>query len=297
MKIFFSFLIAAIFCTGNSKAQDTRIARAQNLACGCLDSLKSLPFKQRADSCLSKSGAQALSEGMKSGTKVPTTVEGMRSFLTSVQKEVYSSCPTYRQGYNEEQMKVYEALSANPEAKKLYSNGGNLMEAQKWDEAIAAYEKAVKLDPKFAYAYDNIAICYRKKQDYKTAIKYYQKSLEVFPAGNLALQNLAAVYSYDNNNTEALNQYNKLKYLYPQDAEGYFGAGKLQAIAANYEVALDDIFTAHLLYAKNNSAYVKDSQQLVAYVYTKMKANNQEDAFMKKAKQYNININTSGTNK
>jgi tetratricopeptide (TPR) repeat protein len=52
----------------------------------------------------------------------------------------------------------------------------------------------VKIDPNFAYAYDNMGICYRRLEEYDKAIEAYEKSLKIDPYGTMPLQNLGIVY-------------------------------------------------------------------------------------------------------
>jgi len=281
-------LLLIIFCPALSNAQE-RVTRAQQLTCGCLDSLKALPFKTRSDSCFSKSIAQALLESKG----FPSTVDFMKSFITDVKKAVYANCPDFRQTYNEEEYKNFESLSSNEKANELYRSGNKLLTAEKYDEAIPFFEKALKADSKFLFAADNLAICYRKKKDYNTALKYYQQSLEIFPAANLALLNAAVVYTLNNNDDEALKHYAKLKYYYPKDPEGYFGVAKMSILAGKYEDALDNAFTAHLLYVDAKSPYINDSNTLVTYIYKQMKEKNMLELFNSKAKQYNITVNNN----
>jgi tetratricopeptide (TPR) repeat protein len=292
MKSLYTIITILLLSPILSKAQD-RVTRAQQLTCGCLDSLKALPFKTRTDSCFSKSIATALFDGSKKGEKIPSTVEGIRGYMALVKKAVYDNCPDFRQAYNEDAYNAFDSLSANEQANDFYRSGNKLLTAEKYDEAIPYYEKALKLDPKFLFAIDNLAVCYRKKNDYATALKYYQKSLAIFPAANMALLNTAVAYGLSKNNDEALNYYAKLRYYYPNDPEGYFGVAKMCAFSDKYEEALDNIFIAHKLYANAQSPYLKDSNTLVTYIYQQMKEKNMLEIFNRKAKQYNININSN----
>ena len=53
-----------------------------------------------------------------------------------------------------------------------------LVQQDKIDEAIASYEKGIKIDPKFAMIYNNLGLLYaNNKQDDKKAIYFYEKSL------------------------------------------------------------------------------------------------------------------------
>lgn len=102
----------------------------------------------------------------------------------------------------------------------------------------------------------NIGVAYTFKSDYKTAISYYQKLIE----------------------------------YHPNNAEGYFGAGKNYFMMKDDEKALDNIFMAHRIYTNEKSEYVKDSEQFIGAIYQRMKSEKKEDLFKKIAEKNNINI-------
>lgn len=76
----------------------------------------------------------------------------------------------------------------------------------------------------------------------------------------------------------------------PNNAEGYFGAGKNYLTLNDDEKALDQIFKAHRIYTINKSEYVKDTETLMGAIYQKMKKENKEEVFKKIAAENNIAI-------
>lgn len=130
MKTLITLLFSTSLYITTVNAQSKALERAQELSCGCIDSLKAIPFKQRLDSCIGKSSTKAFLETKN----IPSTVEGVHSFVLDLKKALYNSCLTFRQDANKEQAKVYEALSSNQEANKLYQSGNELTATNNWKQ-------------------------------------------------------------------------------------------------------------------------------------------------------------------
>ena len=59
------------------------------------------------------------------------------------------------------------------EAEEHFNAGVELQERGKWEEAIAEYDEAIRLDPKFADAYYNRGNAYADLRQYEEAIQDY----------------------------------------------------------------------------------------------------------------------------
>jgi tetratricopeptide (TPR) repeat protein len=62
---------------------------------------------------------------------------------------------------------------------EAYSRGQFCLEAGKDEEAILAFEEAVKLDPQFGDAWNKLALLYEKTGDEKKALEAFRKSKKV----------------------------------------------------------------------------------------------------------------------
>jgi tetratricopeptide (TPR) repeat protein len=89
----------------------------------------------------------------------------------------------------------------NPE--KYLREGVAHFQKQEYDQAIASYEKAIKLEPKAAAAYNLLGMAYRFKYNQtgnpdwrQKEIAAFQKAIEVDPKFWMALINLGATYYY-----------------------------------------------------------------------------------------------------
>ena len=59
---------------------------------------------------------------------------------------------------------------------EAYTRGGFCMSAGKDQEAIEAYEEAVKIDPAFSEAWQNLAVLYEKTGDSKKALDAFRRA-------------------------------------------------------------------------------------------------------------------------
>ena len=102
----------------------------------------------------------------------------------------YGRCLCYNGSYNmaiEASIEAYELSENKPEfqARSLMMLGIINFFMEKWDEALAYYQRAEKIASSIdnlqgvSIAENNIANIYQKKHDYKNAIKSYNKSLEI----------------------------------------------------------------------------------------------------------------------
>jgi len=287
----FRLIIIGLILTVSIKAQ-TFAEKVALKTCDCLDSLQT--YKQLEDSiknCTSKAMALVMIESSPDEKKILNTVQGITGVFKEVNEMLPSYCYNVRRLMIEEKKRQFYKSSVFLEANEHYESGNDFMDKNDYENSIKEFQKAIKIDPNFIFAYDHLAISYRRQENYKKAIKYYQKSLEIFPEGEVAILNIAVSYSFLNDYENSLKYYNSLIFLFKDNPEGYFGAGKILFIKSDYKNALENIFIAHRIYTKTNSDYVTDSEKLIGMMYTELKNKGKIDLFKEIAKKYNISIN------
>jgi tetratricopeptide (TPR) repeat protein len=207
-----------------------------------------------------------------------------------IQKKLLNVCPYLKELLMTNNQKFDNSYSDKKKARAFYLEGEKHFDSGKYDLALVEYNKAVKADPKFAFAWDNLGICYRKLNRYKEAVKCYDESLKLDPKGTVPLQNKAVALTLLEDHKGAAETYMKLVEYYPDDAEGYYGAGRSFFFNKDYEKGLEYIFQAYIIYKNTDSPYVHDAQTNIAAFYKEMKDKNQLAIFDKAAKKYNIQI-------
>ena len=77
---------------------------------------------------------------------------------------------------------------------ELYDEAIDLYADQKYDDAIALYERALAADPNFTDAVHGLVMCYQAKGDLDTAIELTKRYIEQEPEDILAFTNLSMFY-------------------------------------------------------------------------------------------------------
>jgi Flp pilus assembly protein TadD len=78
---------------------------------------------------------------------------------------------------------------AKGDAKSQVEFGISVAQRGLWREAIYRWEKAVELDPKYAAAYNDLAIAYEHEGQLDKARKAYEKAIELSPNNEPIRQN------------------------------------------------------------------------------------------------------------
>jgi len=179
-------------------------------------------------------------------------------------------------------------VSQNPEAYKYYVKAIDYGDAKEYKKAIKYYKKALKIDPDFPFAWDNLGLVYRKTEQYDKALEAYAKSMELMPGNRTPIMNSAVVYTYKKEWDKAIQMYKKLVEIDESDPEIYYGIAQVYAHKKELEKALDNMCKAYNLYLQQESPYRSDAEKFISYVYYLMKEEGKEDKFYEILKKNNI---------
>lgn len=127
-------------------------------------------------------------------------------------------------------------ISSEPQSAEEHFQAGNAYyQAGQWDQAIAAYQKAIELDPNLQAAYANLGVTYYQQQQFDLAASQYEKALELNPEDGDVAYNLGALYLQQalsqggEPNTDLLNravsQLQHASEMSPELAEPHFSLG------------------------------------------------------------------------
>lgn len=314
---FLRLLMAVVFLPYAAMAQDKTDTDEENIiavaedACECTREISvSLPkdeMLEKVNECITTSifmaqaqaglldtveGVEAAVEG---GAKTDTISKNMVITIDkdfeAIQSYMHKNCQSLKTLMQSDNVELKYSMSKNKKALKFYEEGQAYDIRQQYDLALVSYNKAVKADPKFAFAWDNLGIAYRKLGNYKEAINCYKKSLALDPNGRVPLMNSAVAYMLLEDYRLASETYVAFINQHPTDPEGYFGAGKSFYLEEDYAKGVDYMLKAYLMYADAKSPYFNDAQQLVSIYYNDLKEKGKLDIFMEAAKNNNVQIN------
>src|SRR2546422_2884253 len=113
-------------------------------------------------------------------------------------------------------------------ARVYFNQGAEFSKKKSWPLAIQAYGQAVRLDPKFVEAWNNLGYCYRRVKDYDKSFDAYKHALDLKPDYPNAHEYMGRTYLATGNKDAAMREYEILKRLDAKMADEL-----LKAIQAN----------------------------------------------------------------
>ena len=309
----FYFCLNALGQVKETKKTEKLLQELSDNGCKCIDSIRTNNMTQQEISkainrCIdSQAGAYQLGSKMmnldlsnlaRKGSKdtvnisVNSDVESKeyKDYYYEIERYMMMNCKSIKSKIAASDLENYYSVSKNPEAKKMYSKGIELSEKQNYQKAISYFQKALNIDSLFAFAWDNMGLCYRKLDKYDDAIYAYSKSLELDPLGLMPLQNIAVAYKYKKEYQKSLAAYETLAEVDSKNPEVYYGIGLLYAYSLNdLEKGLDNICKAYVYYIAQKSPYRTDAEKLISMIYADMKKQGKETAFDEILKKNNMN--------
>ncbi|MDD3321284.1 MAG: tetratricopeptide repeat protein [Paludibacter sp.] len=284
-------------------------------ACNCIDTIDSRnksksEFTKEVHKCIDdQAGAYQLGSQLmninlsdnKESSKKDTinitinTNKNSSDYLTyynKIESFLMENCEALKKKLGSNDIENPNSVSDNPKSIKEYSKGLKYFKKENYKTALKYFEKAVKIDSVFTFAWDNIGLCQRRLENFDAAITAYKKSIELDPLGIMPLQNIAIAYEYKKEYNNAIDAYNTLSQLDSFNPEVFYGLGRIQAFDLfEYEKGLDNICKAYNLYLKQKSPYKTDAIKLINMIYPEMKKLDKVDRFKEILKENDINAN------
>lgn len=215
-----------------------------------------------------------------------------KKYYYEIERYMMNNCASVKEKIANNEKQSAKSFSENKKASEFYSKGLDESKKENFEKAVEYFGKAVKEDPEFAFAWDNLGINYRRLNNYDKAIESYNKSLEIDPNGLMPLQNIAIVYQYKKEYIKAIDAYEKLAEIDKNNPEVYYGIGHVYATnLKNYEMGLDNVCKAYNLYIEQKSPYRADAEKLINIIYSEMKKQGKEEEFNKILKANHISQN------
>lgn len=183
-----------------------------------------------------------------------------------------------------------KSISKKEEAMVYYSLGIEADEAQDYIKAVEYYKKALEIDKKFAFAWDNLGMAYRGLNRNEDAVKAYKKSLKLDPKGKTPLMNIGVAYQQLGQYDNAIKYYNKFKKIYKKDPEAYYGLGRMYFEKRELMPAVDNMMQAYRLYIEMDSPYKQDAAANLGAMYDFLEKEGKLDIFRAAAKKNKINL-------
>ena len=214
------------------------------------------------------------------------------SYYREIERKLMDSCQAIKDAVGANNRINEKSISDKSAALKEYNAGNDFLRKNDYANALPFYEKAVKIDPNFAFAWDNIGVCNRRLGDFDAAIKAYKKSIKVDPVGLTARTNIALAYVGNKDFKMAIKSYEDLAKLDKDNPEVYYGLGIVYfQNLEDYEKALNNLCKAYNLYIQQESAYRSDAEKVIQMLYNTFKEQDRVAVFEEILKSHNISVN------
>lgn len=125
-----------------------------------------------------------------------------------------------------------------------------------YDVAIYNYQKAVKINPKHASAYNNLGISFKEKKDLANAFKSYEKAIEVKPDYDLAYKNIGNAHLENGDIKAASKYFKKAIDINPKNIGALINLGNLQRDQKDYRLAMETFKRALQIEPDNAGIYL-----------------------------------------
>jgi tetratricopeptide (TPR) repeat protein len=274
----------------NKKDFSSLMKKATISSCACIAEINTALPSEEKNKRIEKCMIESVSKETNSSEERPQTVEDIRAFYKNLQRELVINCKAIKRvTFSNDEEKLY-SYSSNKKASEFYSKGQKAFKDSKFKEAIRYYKKAVKIDSKFVFAWDNLGRTYREVNQLDKAIEAYKSSIKIDSLNPTPIMNTAVAYNYKKDFDNAIKYYKLLKLYYPNDPEGSYGLALAYMNKRSLENSLLNAINAYELYKKTNSAYQVDAERLMTYLFAHFKEDGKEEEFKRICIEKNITL-------
>ena len=117
--------------------------------------------------------------------------------------------------------------------------GEELLEQQKWPEAVAAYRQAIENNPNFSWSYHKLGQALTQLQEWEEAVEAYQKAIEINPNFPWSYHKLGEALTELQRWEEAIDAYQKAVEMNPHFPWSSQKLGDLLSKLSRWEEAID----------------------------------------------------------
>ncbi|HBB30302.1 MAG TPA: hypothetical protein DC064_00225, partial [Cyanobacteria bacterium UBA9273] len=135
-------------------------------------------------------------------------------------------------------IKKHEKTSNNRPDITGYHQGNQLQKAQHYEDAIAAYDQALKLNPNYCEAWYERGLTLEKLNQFEEAIASYQQTVQIKPDFYQAWYQQGVVFNQLQQYQEALAAYDRVLEIRPDDCNTWFVRGLMLEAWQNPEAAI-----------------------------------------------------------
>ena len=146
-------------------------------------------------------------------------------------------------------------LKRNPTARAYDIRGWLLTENGKYDNAIADFNEAIRLDPENKWFHNNRGITWKAKEQYDKAIDDFDEAIRIDPKFAAAYNNRGVAWNGKHRYIKAIADFDESIRLDSQYPNPYIGRGYAWYAQGQYAMAIDDYNQKIRLDPKDHAGY------------------------------------------
>lgn len=146
-------------------------------------------------------------------------------------------------------------LAVPGRARKEFDKANQLITRQEFQDAIHKLEKAIRIYPQYAIAYNNLAVIYSKLGDRKRETEALQKAISIKPDFALAYVNLGRMNLRGNDTPAAETAFTKAADLSPSDPITLILLSYSEFLDQHFDAAIETSHKAHELQQPHSVAH------------------------------------------
>ncbi|WP_293128288.1 tetratricopeptide repeat protein [Microcoleus sp. bin38.metabat.b11b12b14.051] len=146
-------------------------------------------------------------------------------------------------------------VATGPKADDFFIQGEDKYQKGDYQGAIAAFDRAIQLNPNYAPAYSNRGLARHKLGDKQGAIQDYNQALNINPNLAVAYSNRGAARSDLGDKQGAIQDYNQALKIDPNLAEAYYNRGNARSKLGDNQGAITDYNQALKINPNNANSY------------------------------------------
>lgn len=180
---------------------------------------------------------------LKTGRNLGIPINTSLRFLASAQVDLGAKVPS-------------APVATEPKADDFFIQGGEKYQKEDYQGAIAAYERAIKLNPNYALAYNSRGAARYKLGDKQGAIDDYSQALRINPNLASTYSNRAAARGELGDKEGTISDFNRALQINPNFADAYLNRGMFRfARLKDYQGAIADYSQALRINPNYANAY------------------------------------------
>lgn len=148
------------------------------------------------------------------------------------------------------------------EAQKLNEEGKRLIESGDFENAINTFQKAIRLKPDYADAYNNIGVVFDRQDNYEKALEFYKEAIRIDMNHFKAHFNSGIVYFNLKQYGKAVEAFKEAIKIRPDYADAYFGLGVIYSILGDDKKKIEAFKKVVDLFNKSIKSGLSSSESL-----------------------------------